>query len=144
MTYRELSERLAEHDRAIPTLGLSRIEKGTRRVDADDLVALSVVLGVHPVSLLLPFTAEGEIEITGADAVDARTAWQWAEGRRPLVVPEGDDGTAEVEFQRHARPAGIRSYERGISADELARRDDFVTRQRPILREIQAKQRGGP
>ena len=49
LTYRELADRLAAIGRPIPTLGLSRIEKGTRRVDADDLVALAIALGVNPV-----------------------------------------------------------------------------------------------
>ncbi|SFM44014.1 hypothetical protein SAMN04487980_1001306 [Streptomyces sp. cf124] len=44
--------------------------------------------------------------------VDATIVWARAEGRRPLSVPEGDDGTANADFQRDARPLGIRSYDR--------------------------------
>ena len=40
LTYRQLADRLEKLGRPIPTLGLSRIEKGNRRVDVDDLVAL--------------------------------------------------------------------------------------------------------
>ncbi len=54
LTYRELSDRLEQIGRPIPTLGLSRIEKGTRRVDADDLIALAIVLEVSPAALVLP------------------------------------------------------------------------------------------
>src|SRR5689334_8019285 len=54
LTYKALSDILSELGRDIPTLGLSRIEKGTRRVDADDLVALAIALGVNPSALLLP------------------------------------------------------------------------------------------
>lgn len=110
LTYRDLSERLTEHGRPVPPLGLSRIEKGTRRVDADDLVALAVVLGVHPAALLLPFTASGNVEITGYGMVSAYRAWTWMEGQRPLVVPEDDDGTAHVQFQAHTHPKGMRTY----------------------------------
>ncbi|HEX6076350.1 MAG TPA: helix-turn-helix transcriptional regulator [Micromonosporaceae bacterium] len=110
MSYRELSEALAASGRRIPPLGLSRIEGGTRRVDADDLVALAVVFGVNPNALLLPHTATGDVEITGYGRVWAWKAWWWAEGRSPLVVPDDDDGTATVQFQTLARPKGLRSY----------------------------------
>jgi transcriptional regulator with XRE-family HTH domain len=52
MTYQALSVRLQQLGRPIPTLGLSRIERGERRVDADDLVALSRALETD-VSVLL-------------------------------------------------------------------------------------------
>ena len=54
LTYTELSAKLAKLGRPIPVLGLSRIEKGRRRVDADDLVALALALRVNPGALLLP------------------------------------------------------------------------------------------
>lgn len=123
LSYAALSRGLAEVDRPIPTLGLSRIESGQRRVDADDLAALAVVLGVHPVGLLLPFTGVGTVEITGAGTVPARDAWKWAEGRRPLQAPADDDGTAEVDFQKHARPKGIRTYQMNPAGEEAAEED---------------------
>jgi hypothetical protein len=55
MTFVELSERLSAAGRPIPVLGLRRIERGERRVDVDDLVALAVVFGVSPERLLRPF-----------------------------------------------------------------------------------------
>ena len=54
LSYQDLSVRLQQVGRPIPALGLSRIEKGTRRVDADDLVGLALALGVNPRALLLP------------------------------------------------------------------------------------------
>jgi transcriptional regulator with XRE-family HTH domain len=61
ISQRQLSERMKKLGRPIPALGIHRIENGERRVDADDLVTLSVALGVSPVSLLTPhyLTAEG-------------------------------------------------------------------------------------
>lgn len=49
--YAELSRRLQEAGRNIPPLGLSRIERGERRIDIDDLEALSRALGVAPAEL---------------------------------------------------------------------------------------------
>lgn len=53
-SYREVEERLAQAGRAIPVLGLSAIEAGERRVDVDDLVALTAVFGLTPGELLEP------------------------------------------------------------------------------------------
>lgn len=54
LTYVELAERLAETGRPIPVLGLRRIERGERRVDVDDLIALALVFGVRPEFLWAP------------------------------------------------------------------------------------------
>lgn len=72
--------RLAEIGRDIPPLGLRRIESGERRVDADDLMALAVALGVSPISLLMPAseTGQDQVEATGVNArVEARQLWRW-------------------------------------------------------------------
>ena len=52
VTYVELSKRLAVLGRPIPVLGLRRIERGERRVDVDDLLALAAAFGVEPIRLL--------------------------------------------------------------------------------------------
>lgn len=62
--YAELARRLEELGRPIPVLGLSRIERGERRVDVDDLMALAVALGVSPTSLLLPDTTDSGHPVT--------------------------------------------------------------------------------
>ncbi len=88
LTYRQLSDRLTAIGRPIPTLGLSRIEKGNRRVDADDLVALCVALEVSPAALLLPPDPGGdvddEIELTERLSVPGSAARRWAAGHTPL------------------------------------------------------------
>jgi 8-oxo-dGTP pyrophosphatase MutT (NUDIX family) len=86
LTYRELSDRLSRLGRPIPTLGLSRIEKGDRRVDIDDLIALSIALGVSPIALLIPEGAglDEEIDLTPALRMPARGAWEWLTGASPL------------------------------------------------------------
>jgi transcriptional regulator with XRE-family HTH domain len=112
LTYKELSDRLAELGRPIPTLGLSRIERGTRRVDADDLVALALALGVNPSALLLPRDVErsAPIELTSKLAEQAGDAWAWADGRAafPAAGPytrSSADWVAHADFAHHARPS---------------------------------------
>jgi transcriptional regulator with XRE-family HTH domain len=46
LTYVDLAARLAAAGRPIPVLGLSRIERGERRVDVDDLARLAFVFGI--------------------------------------------------------------------------------------------------
>lgn len=59
LTYVEMAQRLAENGRSIPVLGLRRIERGERRVDVDDLVALADLFRVTPAQLLNPLTPCG-------------------------------------------------------------------------------------
>jgi transcriptional regulator with XRE-family HTH domain len=80
--YAELSRKLAEMGREIPPLGLRRIEKGERRVDVDDLVALALAFDVSPLALLLP-TATSSITSLG-DQYPAEQIWAWGEGQQPL------------------------------------------------------------
>jgi transcriptional regulator with XRE-family HTH domain len=54
LTLAKFSRKLATTGRRIPALGLARIERLDRRVDADDLAALALVLGVSPTVLLSP------------------------------------------------------------------------------------------
>ena len=121
LTYRELADRLAELGRPIPTLGLSRIEKGTRRVDADDLVALAIALGVNPAALLLPRdTGPGdEIELAENFPAAAVAAWEWSAGHYPLPVPDADHLAARSPISRRtpgrngtgaASPSGAKSW----------------------------------
>jgi 8-oxo-dGTP pyrophosphatase MutT (NUDIX family) len=111
LSYRELSDELTRLGRPIPTLGLSRIERGERRVDADDLVALALALGVNPSALLLPRDVRPDalVTLTDSQRASASDAWAWADGRRPL--PSGGvftrstaDLHVAVDFAAHARP----------------------------------------
>lgn len=71
--YADLARRLEALGRPIPVLGLSRIERGERRVDVDDLMALAVALGVAPTSLLLPDTSDADAAVT-ATGIDGTAA----------------------------------------------------------------------
>lgn len=103
LTYAALSRRLSDLGRPIAVLGLTRIENGERRVDADDLVALAFALSVNPNALLLPAapTSDEVVEITGCAPLPAGQVWSWADGVRPLdATGRGPD----VEFGHRTRP----------------------------------------
>ncbi|UHJ58025.1 helix-turn-helix domain-containing protein [Mycolicibacterium fortuitum] len=105
----ELSEGLKRLGRPIPPLGISRIENGQRRVDVDDLMAISIVLGVSPTTLLMTPTLDSDgvdiqskddlVSITGwHKPLSPRPTWLWIGGEEPLVA-----GT-EYTFYLHAWP----------------------------------------
>jgi len=104
--------------RSITPSAVAKLEKQQRQVTVDDLVALAVVFGVSPSSLLLPLTREGAVEVTGAGMVPASTAWEWADGQRPLVIPPGDRGQAMLEYQLWGRPPRLE----GTPAESADRR----------------------
>ena len=82
LKYAELARRLEDVGRPIPELGLRRIENGSRRVDADDLMALAAAFDVSPATLLMPDTPseewETDVEATGQpEGVTAQLLWSW-------------------------------------------------------------------
>ncbi|MBQ0863385.1 MULTISPECIES: helix-turn-helix domain-containing protein [Streptomyces] len=103
-----LSRRLDGIGRKIPTLGLSRIESGERRVDADDLVALAAALDVSPVTLMLPAEDPGEpVQLAERLTVgEWRAAWLWMHGEAPVVtrVDSGSSRAKQVAWEFRNRP----------------------------------------
>lgn len=86
--YARLSRELTKLGRDIPSLGLSRIEAGERRVDCDDLTALAVAFGVSPISLLMPEAGDEHpdslVQLTGTEKIPGTRAWSWLNGSYPL------------------------------------------------------------
>lgn len=101
----DLSRLLDEVGRPIAPSAIAKVERAERRVDVGDLAALATVLGVNPSALLLPLKdgPADSVEITGAGSVSAEDAWDWADGKGPLRVPEGDFD-ARLQFDLYARP----------------------------------------
>lgn len=85
LTLAALEEKLADLGRPILLSALSKIEKGQRRVDVDDLVALAQALDVSPNLLILPSPHGPEVEValTESTSLDVDAAWTWAVKDRP-------------------------------------------------------------
>lgn len=90
MTLRELETVLTALEVKISASGLQKIESGTRRVDADEIIALSVALNVNPNALLLPnFSGDDDVsnEIAASpEHVTGEAVWRWADGYKALPV----------------------------------------------------------
>jgi hypothetical protein len=110
LSYAELSALLAKLGRPIPPLGVSRIAKGNRRVDVDDLVAIAIALRVNPSALLLPRHGgmDDVIELTPEVKRSLSRAWRWMDGAGPLPASEDEAMSWQeiADFAVHARLKG--------------------------------------
>jgi transcriptional regulator with XRE-family HTH domain len=133
LTVRRLSERLGELGHPMLPSVISKLEKGNRSVDVDDLIALAVALRVNPSRLWLPFVAdETEVALTPVVRVPAWAAWQWSDGSAPLPTLDAESGyntdDEAEDFQIHARPAEVRRRASHPAARALARVGGYVVR----------------
>lgn len=115
LTYVELSRTLGELGRPIATLGLSRIESGQRRVDADDLMAIASALGVAPNLLLQPAGSDrhAPAEVTGSPELSTvENVYYFLEGMRTL------NGKNGLEF-------AVRSLPEFLQIRRATRRDSW-------------------
>jgi transcriptional regulator with XRE-family HTH domain len=106
LTVRDLSARMGKIGRPVLPSGITKIEQGHRRVDADDLVALAVALEVTPNRLLLTEEAREDHRVALADKVGRSEAdvWRWATGECPLPRRGSFNWREELEFPRMNRP----------------------------------------
>ncbi|HZN80480.1 MAG TPA: helix-turn-helix transcriptional regulator [Mycobacterium sp.] len=107
LTLRDVADRLAGIGRPMAHNTVSEIERGARRVDVDDLMALAVALGVSPVTLLMPAVhsvePQDDVESTGvAVPVPAERLWEWLTAEYPLFDMEF------FEFAGRAWPGWVR------------------------------------
>lgn len=111
-----LAQRLADVNWPIAKSALSRLENGQRRVDVDDLVALSVVLHVSPLELLL---GSGDQLVTPTAVPDGMLRdelWAWAAGEVELDPGSLAEWWREQIAVFMSRLEGLKSLEENPSA----------------------------
>jgi transcriptional regulator with XRE-family HTH domain len=84
---RGLAKKLDEVDRKLTHSAIDQIEKGTRRVDVDDLMALAAALEVSPITLLMPADVDPDTAVAATGArgkVSAKSLWDWLSADYPL------------------------------------------------------------
>ena len=115
----DVSETMTALGRPLSLNGLSKVERGKRGIDVDDLVALALALDVSPVRLLLtPDASDDRISLTPKVSVPKRDAWQWASGEHQLGLTEELE---EVDTSRRG----------GDVDDALRRAEEFSNENRP-------------
>jgi transcriptional regulator with XRE-family HTH domain len=115
MTLRDLAERLEESDRPLAHNTLSEIERGARRVDVDDLMAIAIALDASPMSLLMPDVTDenDEVQATGTTPIAAQYLWSFLEGYRSLR-----GGGLSFFFRSHPRTILRSDAVRSVSWDD--------------------------
>lgn len=116
--------------RPIPATGITRIEKGQRRVDAGDLCALAIALDVSPLALLLPWeeNPEAHVEVTDLGTVTARMAWQWGLGIQPMMTSTTDPEAEVQRFRLDSLPPFARFGSADVAVRKLAALEKMVKR----------------
>ncbi|MBT2207020.1 helix-turn-helix transcriptional regulator [Actinomadura sp. NEAU-AAG7] len=96
LSYAELAKKLEAIGRPIPPLGLRRIERGDRRVDAEDLLALARALDVPPILLLFPVGIADSVQTPlGEGEVSTWDAARWFMGEGPFPSSLSGDEWAQ-------------------------------------------------
>jgi len=109
LTYTQIAQRLKGLGRPLSALAVRRMEEGERRIDTDDLMGLSVALGVNPNALLLPPLGANVAfaQITGVPSwLYPVGMWKWATGVEPLGVArtiERENAAVTDEQLEHER-----------------------------------------
>lgn len=90
----DVSARLAAAGRPTLATVVSKIERGDRRIDVDDLVAFGRALGVPPALLLYPLGEDEEVEVLPGQRFSTWEAFRWFVGEAPFPgdagVPHGE------------------------------------------------------
>ena len=140
LTYAELSRRLKGAGRAIPELGLRRIEGGHRRVDVDDLVAIAAALEVSPITLLMPQAADAnEAAATSVGTVTAGKLWRWLAAETPLF---GDTPSDALGFMLRSVPDWLVGTDYNLVESGLAPNRIISMRRREQIIEVEADANG--
>ena len=92
---------------------VAKVELGTREVAVNELVALAFVLGVSPVSLLVPAeTIAQQVHVTPNTVTGSDNAWHWMVGNQPMggfypdeiLMPGDGSHEAAARFYNEACP----------------------------------------
>ena len=122
---RALAQRLATTGRPLTHTALDKIERGTRRVDVDDLTALAAALDVSPATLLMPDVPvvpgvpklayrpewDAPVDVTGLpESISAHYLWMWLTAQTPPRPAYDDADLARVGGTLDTRPVADREY----------------------------------
>jgi len=99
-TQQQLADEMGKLGFKIDASAVTRLERGTRGVTLDEVIATAATLGVSPLHLIVPLDDAAELDVTPGLPVTGGGARAWIRGQRPLdgsddrffyvVTPEHD------------------------------------------------------
>ncbi|MFE9579955.1 DNA/RNA helicase domain-containing protein [Nocardia sp. NPDC006044] len=110
LTLHALASKLADLGRPIDISALAKVEKGQRRIDVDDLMALAVALDASPNWILLPdrVSDDSPIELTPSHQQGGLEVWQWAVRDHPDELdPPSPDSHVPVDQLDQSLDLGV-------------------------------------
>lgn len=136
LNQRELSGLLAEYGRPMLTTVVSKIERGDRRVDVDDLIAFALALNVSPLTLLMPPDwGTQPVELTPETTLSSQAAWLWAQGDAPAVdFPLESRRIRATEEQRAAYARKWEQYQALTHPPERRAMTQYIDRALSMLK----------
>jgi transcriptional regulator with XRE-family HTH domain len=123
LTAQETANRTNGAKRPIGRSGVSEVERGARRVDIDDLVALAVALETSPIDLLMPQPSASEIRLGQDDLLlfpDQAHRWLRSGGDvRAIARPSNPHEAELVAIRTQLSQLEEQETRRGVLIDVL-------------------------
>jgi transcriptional regulator with XRE-family HTH domain len=107
LSLRDLAELMPEGPGSLSHSAIGEVERGVRRLDTDELMALAATLRVSPLTFFLPETRRStdDVGLTGfAGPIPASAALAWLQGLAPADPREAADDWAAEGFRRRSLP----------------------------------------
>ena len=89
-TQQQLADALASAGVKLDASGITRMERGTRGVTLDDVIAIAAALGVSPLHMLVPLENDEALNIAPGLTADTADVRAWIRGQRPLRDTDDD------------------------------------------------------
>lgn len=123
LSLEQLSSRLAEVGTPMALNTLSKLERGVRGVDLDEVAALARALSVPPVVVIFPLGAEELVEVLPGREMGPWEAVKWFSGEGPFLVqmPDGYWATDDFEAWQESPVQAFRQYDELLASWNQAR-----------------------
>ena len=89
-TQQQLADALADAGVKLDASAITRLERGTRGLSLDDVLAIAAALGVSPLHLFVPLDNDEELNVAPSLTANALDVRAWVRGQRPLRETDDD------------------------------------------------------
>ena len=89
-TQQQLADELASIGVRLDASGITRMERGSRGVTLDDVIAIAAALGVSPLHMFIPLDNDDMVNAAPGISADVLDVRAWIRGQRPLRDSDDD------------------------------------------------------